>query len=245
MRKRPAEGDAESPAASPRKGSPKKAKTPPKKAKDEQTLTFGQPCEIKYYRVAEFKLWHARHLDDRTDAFMKNMIDEIRSDPNCELRREYDFKGDVTRCVSVNDDNPMKNHRKSYERKFMLQTIEEDTRERDIATANSIHRVRIFYLCARHDTITNAFLLDFIKHLTADNPYSIEYRLDPDDLDATNGETVKMDTLVINADVVRAMKMLFDIKPGWGDEFSETVEEFFHPQNLTLSVRAALGIKLK
>ena len=112
MRKRPAEGEAESPASSPRKGSPKKAKTPPKKAKDEQTLTFGQPCEIKYYRVAEFKLWHARHLDDRTDAFMKNMIDEIRSDPNCELRHEYDFKGDVTRCVSVNDDNPMKNHRK-------------------------------------------------------------------------------------------------------------------------------------
>ena len=53
-----------------------------------------------------------------------------------------------------------------------------------------------------------------------------------------------MDSLVVNADVVRAMKMLYDIKPGWGDEFNETVEEFFHPQNLTLTVRAALGIQL-
>ena len=51
-----------------------------------------------------------------------------------------------------------------------------------------------------------------------------------------------MDGLVINSDVIRAMKMVYDIQPGWGDECSETVDEFFHPQNLTLSVRSALGI---
>ena len=53
-----------------------------------------------------------------------------------------------------------------------------------------------------------------------------------------------MDTLVTNADIMRAMKMIYDIKPGWGDEYFETVEEFFHPQNLTLAVRNALHITI-
>ena len=78
----------------------------------------------------------------------------------------------------------------------------------------------------------------------SDNPYNIEYILNPDELDATNGQTVKMDALVTNADVVRSVKMIHDIKPGWGDEHTETVDEFFHPQNLTLSVRSALGITI-
>ena len=77
-----------------------------------------------------------------------------------------------------------------------------------------------------------------------DNPYNIEYLMDPNDLDATNGQTVKMDTLVVNADIIRVMKMIYDITPGWGDEYGETVDEYFHPQNLTLSVRSALGIKI-
>ena len=78
----------------------------------------------------------------------------------------------------------------------------------------------------------------------ADNPYNIECILNPSELDATKGETVKMDTLVVNSDIIRAMKMVYDITPGWGDEYSETVDEYFHPQNLTLSVRTALGITI-
>ena len=78
----------------------------------------------------------------------------------------------------------------------------------------------------------------------SDNPYNIECVVNKDELDATNGQTVKMDTLVVNSDVVRIMKMIFSIKPGWGDEHSETVEDFFHPQNLTLSMRTALGMKI-
>ena len=78
----------------------------------------------------------------------------------------------------------------------------------------------------------------------ADNPHNIEYILNPSELDATKGETVKMDTLVVNSDIIRAMKMVYDITPGWGDEYSETVDEYFHPQNLTLSVRTALGITI-
>ena len=85
-----------SPKGSPAKASPKKVKTPPKKAKEEQTLTCGQPCEIKYFRVTEFKLWHARNIDDKNDAFMKNIIDKIRNDPECPMCVKYFFKGDVT-----------------------------------------------------------------------------------------------------------------------------------------------------
>jgi len=54
-----------------------------------------------------------------------------------------------------------------------------------------------------------------------------------------------MDTLVINSDIVRLIKMIYDVKAGWGEEFSETVEEFFHPENLTLSVHSALGITIE
>ena len=82
------------------------------------------------------------------------------------------------------------------------------------------------------------------KRFTSDNPYNIECILDPNDLDATRGEPVKMDTLVINADIIRVIKMLYEIKPGWGDEHDETVDEHFHPQNLTLSVRSALSMSI-
>ena len=78
-----------------------------------------------------------------------------------------------------------------------------------------------------------------------DNPCNIEYIVDPNNLDATHGELVKMDTLVVNSDIIRAMKMIFNVKPGWGDEHSETADEFFHPQNLTSSVRTALGMKIE
>lgn len=80
--------------------------------------------------------------------------------------------------------------------------------------------------------------------MNADNPYNIEFMIDETKYDVTNGQHVKLDTLIINSDVVRAMKMLYDVEPGWGDEYRETVDEFFHPQNLTLSVRSTLGMTL-
>ena len=82
----------------------------------------------------------------------------------------------------------------------------------------------------------------FFKRLNADNPYNVEYVIEPDNLDETKGQAVKMDSLVINTDVVRIIKMLCDVGSGWGDEYPETVDEYFHPQNLTLSVRSSLGI---
>ena len=53
---------------------------------------------------------------------------------------------------------------------------------------------------------------------------------------------MKMDALVVNSDIVRVIKMLCDVGSGWGDEYPETVKEYFHPQNLTLAVRSLLGI---
>ena len=139
---------------SPVKGSPKKTKSPPKKAKEQQTLTFGQPYEIKYFRVCGFYLWHARNPDDKNDAFMKNLIDEIRSDVNCELRAKFDVKGDVTRRHSLGVDEPMKNQRKSCEREFILQVIDEDEAvnnpethaKKTYQTALAIQKVKLFCL---------------------------------------------------------------------------------------------------
>ena len=134
--------EADSPASTPVKGSPKKAKTPPKKNKKEQSLTHGQPCVIQFFRCGEIKLWHARNLEDKSDAFMKNIIDKMRSDESSELREKFDFRGDVTRRLSLGSDEVMKNHRKSYERKFLVQINDEELPERDIATGNALLKVR-------------------------------------------------------------------------------------------------------
>ena len=83
------------PTGSPVKGSPEKTKTPPKKAKEEQTLTHGQPCKIQCHHVAEFKLWHIVNPEDKSDAFVKMLVDELRSDQNCELHVKCEFRGDV------------------------------------------------------------------------------------------------------------------------------------------------------
>ena len=75
---------------------------------------------------------------------MKNIIDEIRSDENSELREKFDFRGDVARRVSLTCDEVMKNHRKSYERKFLVQINDEESPERDIATGNALLQVSFF-----------------------------------------------------------------------------------------------------
>ena len=39
----------------------------------------------------------------------------------------------------------------------------------------------------------------------------------------------------MNADIVRTLKMIYDVTGNWGDEYRELVEMYFHEQNLTLS----------
>ena len=241
MRKRAAE--TTSPASTPKKGSPKKMKSPPKKAKEDQFLKCGQPSCIKCHRVAEFKLWQICNGDDKSDAFLKNITDEIRNDPNGESRKNCDFKGDVTCRVSLTQDEASKNFRKLFDRNFLVQTCEEDSHEKDLVTTKSlaqgeVQRVPFFDHCVNSHIVLS-------QCLCLDNPYNVEFIIDPANLDANNGETAKMDTLVIDSDVVRLLKMIYDIKSRWGDEHFETVEEFFHPENLTFSVRSALGMKLE
>ena len=175
---------------------------------------------------------------------MKNITDLIRNDMSCGLRKKFDFKGDVVRRVSLAVNEAMKNHRKSFERKFIVQSNDNESVERNLATARELKKVIMSVL---HSIVPLHLILLFVlfQLLDADNPYNIKYIIDPDGLDATHGETVKMDTLVINSDIVCLIKMIYDAKAGWGEEFSETVEEFFHPENLTLSVRSVLGITIE
>lgn len=132
------------PAASPAKASPKKAKTPPKKKKEDQTMTYGAPCFIQLHRGPDnIKLWNVIQQGDKTDGFVKNIIDIIRNEPHEAIKKQYDFRGDATRRVSLATDEPMKNYRKSYERKFMIQVSDVDTKLHDIATAKEIQRVSV------------------------------------------------------------------------------------------------------
>ena len=78
-----------------------------------------------------------------------------------------------------------------------------------------------------------------------ENLYNNEYVVDKTAMDSTHGEIMKMDSLVVSSDIIRAMKMIYNIGAGWGEEHSETADEFFHPQSLTLSARNALGMKIE
>ena len=133
--------DTSSPSLLPAKGSPKKAKTPPKKAKEEQMLKCGLPCKIQFYHVAEFLLWRAIYPEDKSDAFMKNITYSICNDMSCGLREKFDFKGDVVRRVSLTVNKAMKNHRKSFECKFIVQSNDNESVERNLATARELKKV--------------------------------------------------------------------------------------------------------
>ena len=50
--------------------------------------------------------------------------------------------------------------------------------------------------------------------------------------------------MVLNNDVLRVIKMMYEITPGWGNEYFDTVNEFFHEVNLTSEVRDALRITI-
>ena len=82
------------------------------------------------------------------------------------------------------------------------------------------------------------------KIFQEDNPYNVEYLVNENDLDQTHGQEIKMDQMVLNNDVLRVIKMMYDITPDWGNEYFDTVSEFFHPVNLTSEVRDALRITI-
>ena len=127
------------------KGSPnKKPKTPPKKKKEEMIISQGEPIVIQYYRASGCKLWTIVQRGDRSDAFMKNLVDHIRSAPTSVLRDAFDIKSDLTRRLSLERDEPMKNYRKAFDRKVFLQVSDVDTPEHDIKTAKEFQKVSVF-----------------------------------------------------------------------------------------------------
>ena len=123
--------------------SPKKPKTPPKKKKEDMIITQGEPMIIQYYRASGCKLWTIVQRGDRSDAFMKNLVDHIRSTNESALRDKYDVKSDLTRRVSLERDEPMKNFRKAFERKVFLQVSEVDSKQFDIETAKEFQKVSL------------------------------------------------------------------------------------------------------
>ena len=131
-----------SPGMGEAKASPKKAKTPPKKAKEAQTMTYGAPCYIQVTRGPEnIKLWNVVQEGDKSDGFVRNLIDDIRNKQDAVLKTEFDFRGDVTRRVSLASDEPLKNFRKSLERKCLVQLSDQDNKEFDMKTAKQIQTV--------------------------------------------------------------------------------------------------------
>ena len=143
MSKRAASASVSSPGPSGKGGSPKKPKTPPKKKKEDMVISQGEPVLIHYYRASGCKLWTLAQRGDRSDAFMKNIVDHIRSATVSKLRDVYDVKSDLTRRVSLERDEPMKNFRKAYERKVLVQVSDIDTKEHDIETAKEFQKVRL------------------------------------------------------------------------------------------------------
>ena len=64
-------------------------------------------------------------------------------------------------------------------------------------------------------------------------------------MDSTFDETAegpqKLDHYVISKEIVRIMKMRYDISSGFANEYYETVQDYFHEQNITPTVKEGLG----
>ena len=86
-------------------------------------------------------MWHVINPEDKNDAFMKNITDLIRNDMSCGLCKKIDFKGNVVRCISLAVNKAMKNHGKSFERKFIVQSNDNESVERNLATARELKKV--------------------------------------------------------------------------------------------------------
>ena len=205
----------------------KKPKTPsPKKSSDIALTTrvvyYIRWCSTKF----GLHLFCVVNSEDTNDAFLRRLCDCITGPAQHDLKSVHQFKGDVNRRVSLDDDSEMSNSRNRCLRKFVALCDEDATPRSLLAAANAI---KVF--------------------LNQENPYRLNFEVDEtcSNIDNNNGEgmgIVKPDDIVTNADVVRLMKMIYDIEGNWGDEYPDTVREFFHEQNLTVSVRDALGITI-
>jgi len=77
--------------------------------------------------------------------------------------------------------------------------------------------------------------------LEIDNPYNNDYVVLKATFDETKEQAEKFDDFILNKDIVKVLKMHFAVNPGWCNEYMDTVEEYFHDENINMQVRALLG----
>ena len=106
-------------------GSPKKAKSPPVKSTQDQSLASGLVYEVRLHKCEEgIQLYSIVSKEDTNDTFLRNIIDEIRSSNSSDVNsfaKLYQIRGDVGRRKKSDNNDPMKNSRNRFERKFFVQ----------------------------------------------------------------------------------------------------------------------------
>jgi hypothetical protein len=201
-------------------GSPKKAKTPPVKAKNQQIFANGQTFEIRYMICQNgWICYWVCDANDANDAYLRFIAKDYLKDPQHELTDKYNVKGEGGRRVSVTQDDLLKNTKNRWAR-HVLMAHQPDAS--DIFMTNCAKAIK--------------------KCLEGNNPYNNEYVLLESTLDQTP-ETgpIMMDELVENKDIVKAIKTIYSIETGWANEYYETIEEYFHEHNRTPYVKESLG----
>jgi hypothetical protein len=213
-------GSEERPSTPPPRGSPKKAKTPPVKAKSDQVFANGQTFEIRYIICKEgWVCYYVCDVTDANDAYIRMIASDYLKDAQHELCATYNIKGEGGRRISVNQDTLLKNTKNRWTRHVLMAHQPEATKSFMMKCGKAIK-----------------------KGLESNNPYNNEYTVLESTLDQTpQSGPVMMDEIVENRDIVKAMKTIYSIESGWANEYYETLEEYFHENNRTPYVKESLG----
>lgn len=212
------------PPTTPPRSTPKKAKTPPVKSKNEQVFANGQSFEIRYI-ICE-NGWVCYWVCDGTDAndaYIRFIASDYLKNVKHELTDKYNVKGEGGRRVSVHEDSLLKNTKNRWTRHMLMAYQPDNSFDFRTNCAKAIK-----------------------KAMESNNPYNNEYVLLESTLDQTpESGPVMMDELIENKDIVKAMKTIYSIETGWANEYFETIEEYFHENNRTPYVKESLGFTEK
>jgi hypothetical protein len=114
-------GSEERPSTPPPRGSPKKAKTPPVKAKSDQVFANGQTFEILYTICKEgWVCYYVCDVTDANDAYIRMIASEYLKDAQHELCATYNIKGEGGRRILVNQDTLLKNTKNRWTRHVLM-----------------------------------------------------------------------------------------------------------------------------
>jgi hypothetical protein len=209
------------PATPPREnGATKKAKTPPVKDKSKQIFANGQTFEVRYMICQNgWVCYWVCDGTDANDAYMRFIASSFLKDTQHELTATYNIKGEGGRRISIIQDGLLKNTKNRWTRHLLMAHQPEASR---LFMTNCAKAIR--------------------KAMESNNPYNNEYVLLESTLDQTpDSGPIKMDELIENKDIVKAMKTIYSIDSGWANEYFETIEEYFHENNRTPYVLESLG----